>query len=1057
MKVLIVEDTYETAALLELLLKRNKITSRIAYTGEEALEILSLEHSVYDGFETILLDIGLPDISGIEVCRIIKANPNFKNIPVIFLNAYGSEEFLQSAFEVGAADYILKPFSNFDVLNRLKVQLTNYNLLNQTIEANAQLNSNFEEMLQIMEMLNDQIKERDEQDVLLKESEKKFKLALESANAGTFQYDVKNDVLIWDTRSLEIFGFNSSENTGIIFQHNYQSWRDRLHLEDLEKIESEFQKTIYSTQAYAKVSYRIVKPNGEIGYVLASWAIERDDKNRPEQIFGLHLDFTELFLSEQSIKQSEKNYKLLTENIQEIVWKMDIKGNLLFLNSSYTRILGYFLDRKNLPNISDVFLPDSTEKFFLAIKERLDAWIENKVLSSTFKIDLKAKHINGEIVYLETSGYFILDESNQPIAIQGVMHDVTLRKLNEKKLNEVNENLELLVKQRTLELQQNQMDLQLIFDNAPVIMLVLNRNLKIVQLNKAALDFTQYSAEELIGFPFGNVVLCENCSEDHTSCGLHKACRNCITRNVLQTVLRTQKNQTKVEMLLRVKRKERFENHIVMLTVSVVSVKNDIALLLTIDDITKERKMQHFIKESEEKYRKLYETKQEAVFFIDAQTQHFVEVNQAACQLYGYSVEEFLNLKPQDISTKPQITEFMLEDIVKKREKQKISSCVCKRKNGEEIIVEIQNTFLKLHDKTLICSTHSDITEKQKALEKLTRSEQILRMLVENIDEIFWIYDVEIDKIVYVSPQVQTHFGRSPDFIKENYFNVINNAHPLDKQKLLDTVKKMISGEPAVIEYRTITEFSTVKWLLLKSFGYYNFQKSERYIFGVGVDISRQKITERRVLNAILETENREREHFAKEIHDGIGANLSAIKMSLERILAPDLKPEKKELYFQQVLDLVVHTATTAKDISLNLKPHVLTNLGLISALELLCNTLNELGKLHVKFTYSSPDLELYEEAELAFYRIASELLNNSLKYSSATEAYLNIQFENSKFSLFYSDNGKGFDPDKVMKDKGNGLKNIKARVEALGGEVQFVSKINEGMSAKIQLITDNF
>jgi diguanylate cyclase (GGDEF)-like protein len=115
--VLIVDDTKTNIDIL-LNLLGEKYDIVVALDGESALE--TVEESSVD---LILLDIMMPNIDGFEVCRRLKSNENTSDIPVIFLTARDDEESIERAYEIGAIDYITKPFKPIELLARINTQL----------------------------------------------------------------------------------------------------------------------------------------------------------------------------------------------------------------------------------------------------------------------------------------------------------------------------------------------------------------------------------------------------------------------------------------------------------------------------------------------------------------------------------------------------------------------------------------------------------------------------------------------------------------------------------------------------------------------------------------------------------------------------------------------------------------------------------------------------------------------------------------------------------------------------------------------------------------------
>lgn len=117
-KVLIVEDEESISTLLDYNLAREDFDTRIAVDGEDALLKLQEFHP-----DIVVLDWMLPKVSGIEVCRRIRQNPDTKNLPIIMLTARSEEADRIRGLETGADDYLTKPFSTAELIARVRAVL----------------------------------------------------------------------------------------------------------------------------------------------------------------------------------------------------------------------------------------------------------------------------------------------------------------------------------------------------------------------------------------------------------------------------------------------------------------------------------------------------------------------------------------------------------------------------------------------------------------------------------------------------------------------------------------------------------------------------------------------------------------------------------------------------------------------------------------------------------------------------------------------------------------------------------------------------------------------
>jgi len=116
--ILIIEDDKHISKLVKYNLEKTGYDCTIVEDGEKALDVLSKQ-----GIDLILLDIMLPEMDGFEVCRLIKQDTKLKNIPIIMLTAKGEEVDRIVGLELGADDYVVKPFSPRELMLRIKAIL----------------------------------------------------------------------------------------------------------------------------------------------------------------------------------------------------------------------------------------------------------------------------------------------------------------------------------------------------------------------------------------------------------------------------------------------------------------------------------------------------------------------------------------------------------------------------------------------------------------------------------------------------------------------------------------------------------------------------------------------------------------------------------------------------------------------------------------------------------------------------------------------------------------------------------------------------------------------
>jgi DNA-binding response OmpR family regulator len=120
-KILIAEDEPDIRDLVAFTLRFAGYEVVAATNGEEAVQIASREYP-----DLILMDVRMPRMTGYDACRVMKANPELKDIPVVFLSAKGQDAEIQHGLEAGAEEYLLKPFAPDQLTDRVRAILLKF-------------------------------------------------------------------------------------------------------------------------------------------------------------------------------------------------------------------------------------------------------------------------------------------------------------------------------------------------------------------------------------------------------------------------------------------------------------------------------------------------------------------------------------------------------------------------------------------------------------------------------------------------------------------------------------------------------------------------------------------------------------------------------------------------------------------------------------------------------------------------------------------------------------------------------------------------------------------
>ena len=212
--------------------------------------------------------------------------------------------------------------------------------------------------------------------------------------------------------------------------------------------------------------------------------------------------------------------------------------------------------------------------------------------------------------------------------------------------------------------------------------------------------------------------------------------------------------------------------------------------------------------------------------------------------------------------------------------------------------------------------------------------------------------------------------------------------------------------------------------------------------------------TEKRILSAILSTEERERWRFSKELHDGLGPLLSSTKMSLSALKKDELSQYNNDIV-NNTLYVLDEAIRSLREVANNLSPHTLTDFGLAKAIQNFINRSAKSRDVEINLSTNINTERFATDIEVILYRVICELINNSLKHSQCSAISLKIVREGTMIRINYKDNGTGYNPEATM-DTGMGLSNITSRISSLKGQCNMTSSLGDGARTVITIDTNN-
>ncbi|HET9914801.1 MAG TPA: PAS domain S-box protein [Anaerolineales bacterium] len=438
--ILIVDDNPANLSVVVDYLATHGFQVMVARDGEAGLRLAQQDHP-----DLILLDVLLPGIDGFEACRRLKVDERTREIPVIFMTIVTRTEDKVRGFEVGGMDYITKPFEHEEVLARVSTHLRLRDLTQKLEEAKESLEQQVvertSELAQANVRLKKEIAERKqaEQNLVL------VNFALNNVREAAFLIDENARFHFVNDGACSVLGYTRAELLGLGVQDvdpDFPPERWSSHWNELRA-----QRSLIFEGHHKAKDGRIFPVEIYANY------FEYDS-----QSYNLALvrDITERKQTEEALRQSEGRFRRLTENARDVIYRMSLPdGRYEYISPAVLTMLGYPPeDYYANPLLFKQALHPDWHKYFE------EQWINllNGEMLPTY--EYQAIHKSGTVRWFNQRNILVLDGAGKPIAIEGIVTDITDRKRAEEEIRQLNRELEQRVANRTAQIEAANKELE---------------------------------------------------------------------------------------------------------------------------------------------------------------------------------------------------------------------------------------------------------------------------------------------------------------------------------------------------------------------------------------------------------------------------------------------------------------------------------------------------------------------------------------------------------------------------------------------------------------------
>jgi PAS domain S-box-containing protein len=517
-----------------------------------------------------------------------------------------------------------------------------------------------------------------------------------------------------------------------------------------------------------------------------------------------------------------------------------------------------------------------------------------------------------------------------------------------------------------------------------------------------------------------------------------------------------------------------------------------------VEDISERKLAEQALKESQERYKALFEGAAEGILVADIETRRFKYANPAICRTLGYTEEELTQLSVPDIHPKGHLQHVISEFEAQARgEKILVEAIPCLRKDGTVIYADISTANVLIDGVQCNVGFFTDITKRKHAEEELLFKTTLLEAQSETSIDGILVVDGKGKSLLFNKRfgqmwNIPQHILNTRDDKKmlQCVLSQLKNpsgflerveylyAHKDEKSRdeihfkngkvfdrysspLLDSTGKHYGR---IWYFRDITQRKRTEQELEKARDELEIRVKERTadlekaVEKLQNEISERKKAEEKLLtyqkqlrssaSELSLAEERLRRKIATDVHDHISQNLAISKLKIESLSRSDNSSELTKA-LGEIRDLIAQAVESTRSLTFELSPPILYELGLGPAIQWLLIQARQQHGLSTEFTDDEHPKPLNDDIRVLLFQAVRELLVNIVKHAKASSVKVSMKKVDNQIRVSVKDDGVGFDVAQVYSQGrmtgGFGLFNIRERLNHIGGHLDISSKAGKG------------
>ncbi|HXY50227.1 MAG TPA: PAS domain S-box protein [Terriglobales bacterium] len=826
---------------------------------------------------------------------------------------------------------------------------------------------------------------------------------VESSDDAVIGTDRQGRVRDWNKAAERIFGYSAAEAIG----KNISFLAARDHLEEgqdiLKKVRNGKPVKHYETVRQRKDGTRVdvsltVSPMLDAaGRIVGASGIARDISERKRA------DHERLF--------SENRFRQFFETLPEYCYIIAPNGEIVDVNLAACAALGYTKDELVGKPLATLYAPECLPR----MGELFEKW---KAQGELHNEEMVVMTRQGQRRTVLLNAGSVKDSRGNILHSTSIQFDITERKQTEQALEESKERLAGLV------------------ESAMDAIIAIDQEQRILLFNTAAENIFGCAMADAIGSSLDRFV-------PHR----FRAAHILHIRQFSETGATSHAMGTQPPLWGLRANGEEFP---IEASISQVEVNGKKVFTVIIRDITKRRRTEAALRESEERFRRVVEHIGDALL-VDDVDGHLVFANDRFLNLFGFGREELQKIALGDYIAPEYRAQWRDRHHRRMRGESVPTPFEYEgfRRDGTRMWLEVDVVPIRDQSGTLVGTQSAirDITERKQAEGALHESEERFRLVANTAPVLIWMSGP--DKLCNYFNQPWLEFTGRP-LEAELGSGWAEGVHAEDLKFCLETYTQAFDRrESFKMQYRLRRKDGEYRWIFDIGVPRLNPDGSFAGYIGSCVDVTERKLAEDSLASLsgrLIEAQEEERKRIAREIHDDYNQRLAMLAIDLEKLgeNIGDASVEARQR-LHELFNSVSELGADLHSLSHRLHSCTLESLGLVAGVKAFCEEFAEQQGIQVDFAYENVPHGIPGDAALCLFRIVQEGLRNVKKHSGARSAEVRVEGLGERLHLSVVDRGKGFSPNKPSAERGIGIRSMEDRLRPLGGRLEIHSRPLEG------------